>query len=79
MFVSLANKGSYNLEAHISTAKHKKQIQSCHDTPKVSEFLIKQIPNTNWRSTAISCCRTVFPKTVLRGSPGICERYPGDP
>jgi hypothetical protein len=29
-FLSVANKGSYDVEAHINTAKCKKQIQSFH-------------------------------------------------
>jgi hypothetical protein len=41
-FMSVANNGSSDLEAHINTAKQKKQIQSCHNTPKVSELFIKQ-------------------------------------
>jgi glycyl-tRNA synthetase (class II) len=45
-FVSVANKGSYDLEAHVNSAKRKKQIQSCSNTPKVSEFFIKQNPKT---------------------------------
>jgi hypothetical protein len=41
-FMSVANKGSYDLDAHINTAKHKKQIMSCHNTLKVSDFFVKK-------------------------------------
>jgi hypothetical protein len=34
------------LEAHVNSAKHKKQIQSCCNTPEVSEFFIKQNSKT---------------------------------
>jgi hypothetical protein len=44
--MSVANKGSYDLEAHINTVKHKKQIRGCHNTTKVSEFYIKQNSET---------------------------------
>jgi hypothetical protein len=37
----LPNKNSYELEAHLNTSKHKKQIQSCQNTPKVSEIFLK--------------------------------------
>jgi hypothetical protein len=43
--VSVENKDSCDLEAHINTAKHKKQIQSRHNTPNVSEFFMKQFKN----------------------------------
>jgi glycyl-tRNA synthetase (class II) len=50
--MSVANKGSYDLEAHVNSAKHKEQIQSCHNTPKVSEFFIKQNSKTEERVVA---------------------------
>jgi hypothetical protein len=40
--MSVANKRSYDLEACVNSAKHKKQILSCRNIPKVSEFFIKQ-------------------------------------
>jgi hypothetical protein len=43
--IHVCSEQSY-LKAHINTAKHKKQIQSCHNTPKVSEFLTKQYSKT---------------------------------
>jgi glycyl-tRNA synthetase (class II) len=48
----VANKGSYDLEAHVNSAKHKKQIQSCRNTPKVSDFFIKQNSKTEERVIA---------------------------
>jgi hypothetical protein len=41
----VSSKGSYNLEAHCNTAKHKKQIQSYHNTLNISEVFIKQNSN----------------------------------
>jgi hypothetical protein len=35
-------KSNYDLETHINTPKHKKQIQSFHNAPKVNGFYIKQ-------------------------------------
>jgi hypothetical protein len=51
-FMSVPNRGSYDWEAHINTARHKNQIESCHNTPKVSEFLIKQNSKTEERVIA---------------------------
>jgi hypothetical protein len=50
--VSVINKGSYDLEAHLNTAKHKKQIQNCHNTRNVSNFFIKHHSKTGKRVTA---------------------------
>jgi hypothetical protein len=44
--MSVANKGSYDLEACINTVKHKKQIQSSHNTQQVSESFINQNSKT---------------------------------
>jgi hypothetical protein len=44
--MSVGKKGSYDLEAHIKSAKHTKQIQSCHNITKVNECFIKQNSNT---------------------------------
>jgi glycyl-tRNA synthetase (class II) len=57
-FVSVANKGSYDLEAHINTAKHKKQNQSCHSTPNISEPFIKQHSKTEERVIATEAARS---------------------
>jgi hypothetical protein len=40
---SVANKGSYDLEAHINIAKHKKQIFSCQITQRPVNFLLNKI------------------------------------
>jgi hypothetical protein len=40
--VSVANKGSYNLEAHNNITKDKKQIHSYHTTPQDTKFFLKQ-------------------------------------
>jgi hypothetical protein len=47
-FGSVANKGSYDLKAYINAAKHKKQIQSCHNTPRSLNFLLNKIQKQNW-------------------------------
>jgi hypothetical protein len=40
--MSVENKGSYDLESYMNSDKHKTQnIQICHNTPKISEFLNK--------------------------------------
>jgi hypothetical protein len=50
--MSVANKGRCDLEAHISTAKHKKQIQSCIIAPAVGESFIEQNSKTEeWVTT----------------------------
>jgi hypothetical protein len=39
-FTSVASKGSYDLEAHISSAKHTHtKIQICHNAPRSWNFL----------------------------------------
>jgi hypothetical protein len=50
--VSVTNKGSYDLKAHINTVKHKKHMHSCHNTPNVSEFFIKQNSKTEEQVTS---------------------------
>jgi hypothetical protein len=50
--VSVANKGSYDSEARINTAKHEKQIQNCYTIQKVGEFFIKQNSKTEEQLTA---------------------------
>jgi hypothetical protein len=50
--MSVANKDNCDLKAHINAAKHKKQIQSCHNTPNVSEFITKQYSKTEEWVTA---------------------------
>jgi hypothetical protein len=40
--MSISNKGSSDVQAHINVPKLKKQIQACCKTPKVSEFFMKQ-------------------------------------
>jgi hypothetical protein len=37
-YLSVANKGSYYLEAHVNSSKDKKAIQRRRNIPKVSEF-----------------------------------------
>lgn len=43
--VSLAERSGYDWEAHISTAKHKKQIDSCIITQRSVNFLLYKIQN----------------------------------
>jgi hypothetical protein len=38
--------------SHISTDKYRKQIQSSHNTPNISEFFIKQNSKTEKRVVA---------------------------
>jgi hypothetical protein len=55
IFISVANKGSYGLEAHINSDKDAgthTQIQICYNTPKVSEFSINRIKKTDERAIA---------------------------
>jgi hypothetical protein len=42
----------FDLEAHVNSAKHKKQTQSCSNTPQVSEFFIKRNSKTEERIIA---------------------------
>jgi hypothetical protein len=51
--VSVANKGNYGSEARSNTAKHKKQIQSCHNIPNVREFFIKPNSESEQRQRAV--------------------------
>jgi glycyl-tRNA synthetase (class II) len=44
----VADKGSYDLEAHIGTTRNRKKIQSCHNTPKVIELFIKNATTEEW-------------------------------
>jgi hypothetical protein len=53
-FASVAGKSSYDLEAHVSSAKHTHtQTQICHNAPKVNEYFIIQNSNTEKRAMAI--------------------------
>jgi hypothetical protein len=43
--VSVADRSSYYLEVHISTAKHKKQIKNCIIPQRSVNFLLNKIQN----------------------------------
>jgi hypothetical protein len=45
-YLSVVNKGSYYLEAHVNSSKDKKAIQRRRNIPKVSEFFVKQNTKT---------------------------------
>jgi hypothetical protein len=45
-FLSIANEGSNDLETHLNSVTPSKEIQICHNTPKASEFVIKQNSET---------------------------------